>query len=370
MRPVGGVAVDDLRPLLFDAVAPVVTVLLATDPDDANPGPRWDQRWKTVRRELDGLGAGGALTALDEAVVDAYRRGHAFYAVADAGRLWVSESWPEPPRQELTMVGPLPRLAPLVEHRQRTVPHVVALVDRQGADIVVTGRDGEYDRTVEGASGPDVRRSSPGGWSQRHHEERAQGTWARTARSIAETLVDVVDEEHAEVVVLAGDVREVQLVRDVLPERVSVFTHVVQGNRAAGTDEAARDREVARLVHTAVADSTVALLQRLRQELGQHDLAVVGASDTFDALIRGQVDVLLVHDDPADARVARFGDTPDAIALADARPASGSSAPHEGRLVDVAIRSAVGTGAGVRIVPTVDALTDGIGAILRWAPGP
>jgi hypothetical protein len=34
--------------------------------------------------------------------------------------------------------------------------------------------------------------------------------------------------------------------------------------------------------------------------------------------------------------------------------------------VDVAIRAALGTGAGVRLVPKAGGPTDGLGAILRW----
>jgi hypothetical protein len=40
--------------------------------------------------------------------------------------------------------------------------------------------------------------------------------------------------------------------------------------------------------------------------------------------------------------------------------------PQEGRLVDVLIRAAFGTGAGVRIVPAGGPGKDGVGAILRF----
>jgi hypothetical protein len=78
--------------------------------------------------------------------------------------------------------------------------------------------------------------------------------------------------------------------------------------------------------------------------------------------------VLLVHDDPDDERTAWFG--------ADAIPMSsqagdlkglGVDSPVEGRLVDVLIRAALGTGAGVRIVPHAGGPKDQVGAILRWS---
>src|SRR5205823_5033341 len=133
-----------------------------------------------------------------------YRRGEAFYAVADAERCWLCESWPEPPRRELTRVSTLPTLTPLLARRQLDVPYVVALVDREGADIVVVERGGAaHDQKVSGASGP-IRKSAPGGWSQKRYQTRAEETWARTSRDIAEEIVADVDASGAELVVLAG----------------------------------------------------------------------------------------------------------------------------------------------------------------------
>ena len=46
----------------------------------------------------------------------------------------------------------------------------------------------------------------------------------------------------------------------------------------------------------------------------------------------------------------------------------GVDEPVEGRLVDVAVRAALGTGAGIRVVPPGAAgPTDGMGAVLRWS---
>jgi hypothetical protein len=45
----------------------------------------------------------------------------------------------------------------------------------------------------------------------------------------------------------------------------------------------------------------------------------------------------------------------------------GVDEPQEARLVDVAVRAALGTGAGVRILPDGDVPTGRLGAILRWS---
>lgn len=77
--------------------------------------------------------------------------------------------------------------------------------------------------------------------------------------------------------------------------------------------------------------------------------------------------MLLVHDETDDERRAWSG--PDAVPVA-ATPELlqdlGITEAESGRLVDVAIRAALSTGAGVRLVPKAGGPTDGLGAILRW----
>ena len=66
---------------------------------------------------------------------------------------------------------------------------------------------------------------------------------------------------------------------------------------------------------------------------------------------------------------AWFGPDPTAVALG-AGGLEGLAVvdPQTGRLVDVAIRSALGTGAGVRVIASPgERLPDGVAAILRWS---
>ena len=89
----------------------------------------------------------------------------------------------------------------------------------------------------------------------------------------------------------------------------------------------------------------------------------------MSALAMAAVDVLLVAaDDPDDPRKAWFGPEPTQVGVtaADVR-SMGVDQPQEGRLVDVAVRAALGTGAGIRVIGTGAGLEGGIGAILRWS---
>ncbi len=108
------------------------------------------------------------------------------------------------------------------------------------------------------------------------------------------------------------------------------------------------------------------MLEKLSEEKGQADQGVVGAKATAAALAMAQVQVLLVHDEPDDSRMAWFGADPTSVALsAEELRDLGVDEPHSGRLVDVFLRSAVGTGAGVRIVPEPDRIHEDVAALLR-----
>src|SRR5207249_7216531 len=123
-----------------------------------------------------------------------------------------------------------------------------------------------------------------------------------------------------------------------------------------------------RIVAGVVAAETTELLHKLREELGQGDRGVTGPAATIGALARGQVEVLLLADDPDDTRRAWFGPDPAQVATTvDDVRAMGVARPIEGRLGDVLLRATLGTGAGVRIAPAAAVLEEGVGAILRWA---
>lgn len=51
----------------------------------------------------------------------------------------------------------------------------------------------------------------------------------------------------------------------------------------------------------------------------------------------------------------------------EATPRFGIHAQDLAGLADVLVRAALGTGAGVRIVPAESGITDGVVAILRWS---
>jgi peptide subunit release factor 1 (eRF1) len=165
----------------------------------------------------------------------------------------------------------------------------------------------------------------------------------------------------------------VELLKEELPKEALDKLEVVSGGRSpdGSIDEGVAG--VDRLVEVAVAHDTDAVLAKFREEVGQGDRASDGPARTLEALAMAQVETLLIHDDPADDRQGWFGPEPTHVGLTeDTVQAMGVDEHQRARLVDVAVRAALGTGAGVRVIPGqtgADGPSDGVGAILRWSSG-
>jgi hypothetical protein len=122
-----------------------------------------------------------------------------------------------------------------------------------------------------------------------------------------------------------------------------------------------------RWVASVSARYTTTLLQKFDEERGQRDRAADGIAETFDALNMSNVTALLVHDDWRDPRRAWFGESATPVAHDRQGIETLGIEPRSARLADVAIRAALGTAAGVWVVPRSGGPTDGLGAILRWS---
>ncbi|MCU1460960.1 MAG: hypothetical protein JWO37_1035 [Acidimicrobiales bacterium] len=356
----------------FGQPGPFVTVYLDVEPDVEDAAHRSDVHWKDVRKVLEEAGAPArALDAIAAVVPDAHFRGAAMGAVANGRGLLLERSFEDPLKQDLARAASLPSVPPMIEEAQSEPTHVVVLVDRVGGDIVLVDAKGDG-RVIsvdpERPDDPVIRRSKPGGWSQRVYQQRAMNRWKSDAEQVAEATARIATDARARVVILAGEPQAVHFFRESLPRGFTVELREIPGSRAAGADTDAMAEEVVRVVATAVAEDTVRVLEKFREERGQHDRAADGAEPTLAALAAAQVDLLLVHDDPADQRTAWFGPEPNMVGIdAETVQAMGVEEPTEGRLIDVAVRAAFGTGAATWIVPDHGGPAERIGAILRFA---
>ena len=353
---------------LVQAPGPFATVYLTTEGGVENAAFKSEQRWKALRDRLVEEGAAEqALAAVDPVVGTAHVHGACLAVVADGAGTVHVEHGPRALPHDFGRWSPLPSLVPLLEWRQALPPHVVVLTDRTGADLYAHRRSGPDLKRQGGGDDDPVTKSAPGGWSQRRFQQRAENTWENNADDVARQLVRLVDQVEAKLVVTAGDVRALQLLRAALPREVADRLRTVGGGRSEdGSSHAVAD-EVHRLVAETVEAETASLVAKLREELGQQDRAVEGAGPTFEALTMAQVEVLVVHDDLFDDRQAWFGPDPTHLALdQEGLRQLGVDQPRPARLTDVAVRAALATGAGIRVVVEADAPRDALGAVLRW----
>jgi hypothetical protein len=367
---------------VFDANGPFASVYMDTESDVEQAAERVAVRWKNLRASMLSTGVPEAtVAAIDPLVEGSHTAGSTLAVIAAADGLRYSANLPDPPpRDTMLRHGALPDVLLLLAAGQAVVTHVAVLTDRTGADMAARGADnlGRTER-VEGRVTPHIHKAQSGGWSQPRHHHRAEALWESNAGEVADALTRLVDQVRPRFIAAAGDVRALQLLREQAPKRVRELLKVVGGEYASLDAVFA---EADKLVAATVEADTEALLERFAQERGQAGapdaergaLAVEGASATLAALARGQVETLLVAGlFLDDERTAWFGPAPtDAAVDREALATLGVVEPVQGRLVDLAVRSALGTGAGVHVLdPDRHGGPDGgLGAVLRFAVRP
>ena len=365
--PDGLIDLSRYQPLLA-AESPVATIAMAT-PAAENAGPANEMRAQEVIQPLLEAGVPDpVLQTVLATVPDSHKLGEGLAVYANREGLLHLRHSPVAPRWELARWDTLASLSVLLDWDQHQPRYLVVIVDRTGADLIASGA-GTADRIEQtGTDRYPVARNAPGGWSQHRYQQHAMDNWERNAHEVATATSDMAADVRPDVVLVGGDPRSVSLLMDALAPDLATRCVCVPGTRAAdgGGDRTAR--EVARMVETEVARRTVAAIEEFRMHLGRADRAVEGAEATFDALRQGRVSALLIHDDPDDDRRAWFGEEPNTVGLSAERITGVGSGPiRDGRLVDVALRAAIGTSATARLVPRRGGPAEGIGALLRWA---
>ncbi|HEU5109653.1 MAG TPA: Vms1/Ankzf1 family peptidyl-tRNA hydrolase, partial [Micromonosporaceae bacterium] len=237
-----------------------------------------------------------------------------------------------------------------------------------GADVtaVPAGTASGPTRVV---AGPDdeIERNAPGGWAQPRYQRRAEDSWQHNAAAVAEAATRALRDLNARLLLVAGDVRAVHLLRERLPAgiRREVTLRHLPGGRSPDGSEAARQEAIADAVDGHAADTTTALLDRF----AERDRAgtVEGVAATLAALAAGRVGTLFLADEPDDARTAWYGPHVLCAATAQDVPDGRGRWRTRGRMVDIAARAAMLTDAEVRVVDVAAGrFAEGIGALCRY----
>lgn len=261
-------------------------------------------------------------------------------------------------------------IVPLLAWAQARPPFVAVVIDRTGADLAASAGGTAPARTWS-VIGPDdeIEKNAPGGWSQPRYQHRAEDSWAHNAKRVADEVRAAITEVGAQALVISGDVRAAQLLTDRLSVSSDLLVQHASGSRSQDGSQQGRREQLAQLLREAAHDQIRALLDVFHDQLRPDGHAEQGRSATLGALAAGRVAALLVSD-RSDEHVAWFGRTGSEV-YADEEAASIAPLPtRPGDFRDVAVRSALLTGARVHVIPAgADGEpADGIGAICRYSP--
>jgi hypothetical protein len=355
---------------LYDAEGPFATLYLPVPPPSETADRHVELEWKQARSSIEDAGAPDEVLAeLDDVVAQRDRAGGTLCAVSNGRGAFLAITMHGSTTRAVGTWDPLPRLAPLFAWQQSTVPHVVVVTDRTGADITAVSLDRvERSEQVEGDT-LHLQRSAPGGWSQRRFQQRAENQWEDNAREVAEQIAAVADEIGAELIVVAGDVRAKQFLGKHLPAHWADLMREVDGGRDDWSLESITEDTV-RLEATVAAELTVGVLDRFADAQG-NGLAASDLDETLAALNERRVDTLLVVndsesiDEPDGDAAAVGADDPAMISTEESTVEATGQEVEEAPLVDAAIHAALSGGATVRIVPA-HAVPARLCAILRF----
>lgn len=361
------------------SVEPVASVYLGRPPGEV-PAHRatWQVRWRPLAESLREAG-------VDPGVIDTLENAAATLAAASRGRplteaaLFAADgrvlgAFPTPGAtwEDQVWVTAPAHVLPLLEWAQQHPPYVVVAIDRAGAEIESCAGAGAPTvmTTVEGPD-DEIERNAPGGYmgmTQPRYQHRAEDSWQHNAGAVAAAMTEAVERVGARMVVVTGDVRAVQLLRRRLPDRILQTVNLVQirGSRAQDGSQESRGSVVADVTRENVTREAGELLASFVEGRALNGASVEGETATLDALAEGRVGTLLVTPHLEGSRAAWLGTDPKEVRTGDL-PEPAWPRTRRGPLVDVAVRSAVLTGADVQLLPDDPAgPADGLGALCRF----
>jgi len=365
--------VSFLEPV-FAVPGPYATVCADVTHTTESADTELELRARAVAEKLAGQGA-------PEEVVEAVRgrllegndggragtlKGRALVVVSD-GSVVLDSALVDAPARELAEWSPQPDLLSVLRQLPGRVPHVVVVTDRVGADITYIGASGEAEEeeTVDG-DGFQIQKVQVGGWAHHRFQHNAENKWVHNADDVASQITSMARRLAARFVLVAGDVRA----RQILTDRASdVWSDLVvnmdEGGRAAGADREPVDRREAELVAEHEARECAEILEKV-QAAGAHGLSVTGLNHVVEALRKGQVETLVLADDPEHATTLLVGNSPLELGVnqqdMDALGIQGEVVPADRALIAAAVASA----AGVVVVPLSAAPEHPVAAVLRY----
>jgi hypothetical protein len=259
----------------------------------------------------------------------------------------------------------LPDLAPWLAHRDSAVTFVLALVDHEGGDVALYDSDvpeAAEETSVGGMDLEFVHKVPVGGWSSLRYQHRTDNVWAENAQAVTEAVIRHLRQGHR-LVLLAGDPQSRGIVRDGLADTEAELVELESGTRNQDGGDEALQQAIREALMDVVVRRRLELAHELSQELGRGGAAAAGVRRVAEALVKGQVDTLLM--DPAPLADERL-DPAELVGLA-----LPPGLPDGDLRADLAlVGAAVLTDAAVATAPAATLEGEPVAALLRWEERP
>lgn len=347
---------------------PFVTVHAEVGRGSEDAAQQLEARWSTIRARLEeeGVSADLAGRIRERLHENPHLPGETRLTVVAAEDDVVltdlqngTSHWPE-----TVDVDALPDLAGWLTLAEGQLSFVLAVVDREGADIEAYEsllRGPIDESTVQGDDFP-IRKVPHRNFSQKQFQQSAENTWKRNAADVAEEITSMVRSGAARLVLVAGDERARTEVVEALDGVKAEVVQVTSGGRAAGASTESLWTEVHQVLAQFRAHEERELLESLTRARGdgQGQAGVHGLHPVLDALVKGQVERVVLDLAAVRDATVRLADHP-GLALPNGEDDLEASADR------VLIAAAAATNAEVTLLPAEQTGGDGVAALLRWA---
>ena len=307
--------------------------------------------------------------------LDPSANGVAVFACSEAG-LFETVQMTAPIEHHWLYIGDQPHLYPLARVESLYPRYAALLADTNSARILVFAT-GEIVAQQE-VRGVKTKRNSQGGWSQARFQRHTENFHVQHVKEVVDALEKTVQRENITEIVVAGDEVVLPLLREQMPKPLAEkIVDQVRINANAPLEQVIKTSlEAMKRVHMeSERDKVDAAVGAYRSG----GLGVVGPEDTLEALLKGQVDELLISArvrelQPVGSRaaaraVASFqGVLPEPAVQPSAAGEPAAVATETVRLADELITKAAQTSAKMTFIedPELLAPYNGVAATLRF----
>ena len=313
-----------------------------------------------------------AITEYLQTELEPSANGVAIFACS-AGELFETVQLTAPIEQHWLFIGDRPHLYPLARLESKYPRYAAVLADTHSSRILVFAT-GEL-VTEQEVKGVKTRRTSQGGWSQARFQRHIENFHLQHVKELIEALEQVVQREGIDEILLAGDDVVIPLVREQMPKHLAdkVVDHMRIDTNAAVHEVLSASLEAMNRVR---AQSEREKVEAAVGAYRAGGLGVVGPEPTLDALLKGQVDELLLASSLRELQAVAGARARGVAEANDAEPATGiatageaAEAPSDAvQLADELVTRATQTGAKITFVEDAALLAEygGVAALLRF----